>query len=140
MHKFVGVYPDGAIKNASDLLYIIATNEDEPTTLYAVVQSGHISKITIRPNSKIERTDWGADFIMIHGVYGDSKMFLGDRGIASGNSQRCPHNSHRTFLNLDLAFSYSQWMKNDEPYKESVRRWHKSCDGIFRGRRSDYGI
>jgi hypothetical protein len=42
------------------------------------------------------------------------------------------HDHHRCFSNKKLAEEYSNWMKSDEEYIESVRAWHKHCNEIFR--------
>jgi len=131
-HDYVGVFPDGAIRHVNDLQYAISAMEG--CTVYSVGQSGHIWVYNI-PAGAILCGSSGMHYFNCRqkfGVYDkdsyEAKFFLGDNGVNWTNEDLPSHTCHRSFLNLDLAQSYSNWMKNDARYKDNVRAWHRRCD------------
>jgi len=142
--------PLGAIKFRREIIDLISESREEGTEIriWTVTQGGALSAFIITPMSRLDPPKVpvydpavlcsGPDFYAVRNVYFEygfdspaptrymsvDGALLGSFNIEGNYATSC----HYAFTNEMMARRYSEELKNDSRYIESVAQWHAECD------------
>ncbi len=134
--------PLGAIQKREEIIELVieARKEKKAIRVWTVTQSGHLSCFYITSKSRLHKADtagqWKVDCYHDHSLIGmkqtNDRWFKHYELMGSYNIESCGGNCHFAFTSRIAAKRYSEELKNDNDYIQSVKEWHDRCDRMFR--------
>lgn len=133
--------PLGAILKREEIIELVieARKEKKAIRVWTVTQSGHLSCFYITSKSRLHKNEsagqWKLDCYHDHSVIGmkntNRRWFKNHELMGSYNIESYGGNCHFAFTSKIAAKRYSEELKNDKDYIQSVKDWHSQCDRMF---------
>jgi hypothetical protein len=146
--------PAGSIKYRAEIIHLIEEAKMEPVRIWTVTQSGYLSSFLITSKSvlrepKVLRRDYavlcsGPEFYCVTNTIseydgtGPGRKNAEGELLGSYNIESSADACHYAFTNKMIAMRYSDELKNDERYIQSVREWHARFTEMFSDIDDDY--
>lgn len=141
--------PAGAIRFRQEIIDLVseARETNEPIRVWTVAQGGYLGAFRITPRSRFEVVPHMADVnedgcywsvtdtVTEYGFDGEDQVQSYEKSddeiMGSHNIECSVGNCHYAFTNGMMARRYSDELKNDEVYQQSVRDHHAYCAHVF---------
>lgn len=145
--------PVGAIRTRQEVrdLVIEARKEKKAIRIWTVTQSGHLDCFYLTSKSRLHKPEdlglrytsendhafWHVDAVVDHSCIGmkgtNSRWFKKHELLGSYNIEASGGNCHYAFTSKLAASRYSEELKNDARYQQSVKEHHERCARMFSG-------